>query len=107
MDSAAAREICRREGVGKVNAFKVQILWLQQVVKAKTLMLKTVKSVDNCSDLETKTCGCWYIELSWEHEWVRQEAYDKRGFTGGGSCDDLVWGNSYTQDSALRVGGST
>ena len=50
MDSAAAREICRREGVGKVKALEVQILWLQQEAKAKTLMLKTVKSVDNCVD---------------------------------------------------------
>ena len=93
-DSAAARGICRREGVVKVNALEVRILWLQQVVKAKTFMLKTVKSVDNCADLETTTWGGWYVELSQEHEWVGQEAYDKRGITDGGSCDDLVWGNS-------------
>ena len=61
---------------------------------AKTLVLKTVKSVDNCADLETKTCGGWYIEVTWEHEWVGQEAYDKRGITDGGSCDDLVLVNS-------------
>ena len=69
-------------------------MWLQQVVKTKTLMLKTVKSVDNCVDLETKTWGGWYIELTLEHEWVGQEASDKQGITDGGSCDDLVWGNS-------------
>ena len=55
MDSAAARGICRREGVGKVKSLEVRTLWLQQVIKAKTLTLKTVKSHDNCADLGTKT----------------------------------------------------
>ena len=55
MDSAAARGICRREGVGKVKSLEVSTLWLQQVIKAKTLALKTVKSHDNCADLGTKT----------------------------------------------------
>ena len=68
MDSAADRRICRREGVEKVKALEVRILWLQPVVKAKTLMLKTVKSVDNCVESETKTWGGWYIELTLEHE---------------------------------------
>ena len=36
MDSAAARGIFRREGVGKVRSLEVRTLWLQQV-KAKTL----------------------------------------------------------------------
>ena len=53
--AADEMEICRREGVGKVKALEVRTLWLQQVVEAKTLMLKTVKSVDNCADLGTKT----------------------------------------------------
>ena len=55
MDSAAARGICRREGVGKVKSLEVRALWLQQVIKAKTLTLKTVKSNDNCADFGTKT----------------------------------------------------
>ena len=71
MDRAAARGICRREGVGKVEALEVRILWLQQVIRAMTLVLKTVKSVDNCADLETKRWGGWYIEHTWEHEWFR------------------------------------
>ena len=55
MDSAAARGICRREGVGKVKSLEVRTLWLQQLVKAKTFTLKTVKSQDNCADRGTKT----------------------------------------------------
>ena len=55
MDSAAARGICRREGVRKVKSLEVRTLWLQQVVKAKTFTLKKVKSLDNCADFGTKT----------------------------------------------------
>ena len=55
MDSAAARGICRRGGVGEVKSLEVRTLWLQQVIKVKTLTLKTVKSHDNCADFGTKT----------------------------------------------------
>ena len=63
MDSAAARGICRREGVGMVEASEVRTLWLQQVIKAKTLTLKTVKSQDNCADLGTKTLAAGSLTL--------------------------------------------
>ena len=63
MDSAAARGICRREGVGKVKSLEVRTLWLQQVVKAKTLTLKTVKSQDSCADLGTKTLAAGTLSL--------------------------------------------
>ena len=63
MDSAAARGICRREGVGKVKSLEVRTLWLQQVVKAKILTLKTVKSQDNCADLGTKTLAAGTLSL--------------------------------------------
>ena len=55
MNSASARGICRRDGVGKVKVLEVRTLWLQQVIRAKTLSLKTVKSHDNCAVLGTKT----------------------------------------------------
>ena len=38
-------------------------MWLQQVVKAKILTLKTVKSQDNCADLGTKTLAVWTLSL--------------------------------------------
>ena len=59
MDRAVARGICRREGVGKVKALEVRTLWLQQVVKAKTLTLKTVESKDSCADFGAKTLAAW------------------------------------------------
>ena len=78
MDSAAARGICRREGVGKVKSLEVRTLWLQQVVKAKTLTLKTVKSQDNCADLGTKT-GCWDTQSTQKLEWSGgQECHGQR-----------------------------
>ena len=61
MDNAAARGICRRESVGKVKALEVRTLWLQQVINAKTLTLKTVKSHDKCGDLGTKTLTAWTL----------------------------------------------
>ena len=63
MDSAAARGICRRDGVGKVQALEVRTLWLEQVIKAKRLTLKTVNSHDNCPDLGTKTLTAWTLLL--------------------------------------------
>ena len=63
MDSAVARGICRREGVGKVKSLEVRTLWLQQVVKAKTLTLKTAKSQDSCADLGTKRLTAGTLSL--------------------------------------------
>ena len=63
MDSATARGICRREGVGKVKALEVRALWLQQVVKAKTVTLRTVRSLNNCGDLGTKTLADGTLSL--------------------------------------------
>ena len=55
MDCAAARGICRREGVGKVKSLEVRTLWLQQVVKAKTLTYEDT--------------GCWDTESTQKLEW--------------------------------------
>ena len=63
MDTAPASGICRCEGVGKVKSLEVRTLWLQQVVKAKTLALKTVKSQDNCADFGTKTLAAGTLSL--------------------------------------------
>ena len=63
MDSAAASGICRRESVGKVKSLEVRTLWLQLVVKARTLTLKTMKSQDNCADLGTKRLTAGTLSL--------------------------------------------
>ena len=63
MDNAAARGICRREGVGKVKVLEGERCGLQQVIKTKTLTLQTVKSHDNCVDLVTKTLTAGTLTL--------------------------------------------
>ena len=71
VDSAAARGIYRREGVGKIKSMEVRPLWLQQVVKARTLTLKTVKSQDNI--------GCWDAESTQKLERIGgQERHEQR-----------------------------
>ena len=90
MDSAAARGICRREGVGKVKSLEVRTLWLQQVVKAKTLTLKTVKSQDNCADLGTKTF-CWNIESTQKLERIGGQEYYGQRFLWSTIDYNLSW----------------
>ena len=77
MDRAAARRSWRPEGVGKVKALEVRTLWLEQLVKAKTLKLKTVKSVDNCANLKMKMWGGWYIERRSMNGLVRKRAINE------------------------------
>ena len=103
MDRAAAREICWCEGVGKVKALEVRILWLLQVIKARTLVLKTVKSVDNCADLETKRWAAGTLNLLGSMNGFGQQEFDKRGITVGGSCDDLIWGTCKLGTAALSA----
>ena len=75
MDSAAARAICRREGAGKVKSLDVRTLWLQQVVEAKTLTLKAVKSQELRWPWYEDT-GCWDTESTLKLEWIGgQERY--------------------------------
>ena len=63
MDNAAARGICRRQGIGKIKSLEMRTLWLQQMVKTKTLKLKTMKSQSNCADLGTKTLAAGTLIL--------------------------------------------
>ena len=63
MDSAAARGICRREGAWKVKSLEVRTLWLKQVVKAKTLTLRTEVAGELCWHLYEDT-GLWDTEVT-------------------------------------------
>ena len=78
MDSAAARGICRREIVGK-KALEVRTLWLQQVVKAKALTLRTVKSLNNCADLGAKTLAAGTLCLLRGLTWMRFPVQSMQG----------------------------
>ena len=64
MDSAVkARDLQTRRRRESQIVGEVRTLWLQQVVKAKTLTLKTAKSQDNCADLGTKTLTAGTLSL--------------------------------------------
>ena len=90
LESAAARGICRDEGVGKVKALEVQALWLQQVIKAKALMLNTVKSLDNCADLGMKTLAGGTLSLLRSLNGLVDKC-DAPGFPCSASCDNFFW----------------
>ena len=69
MDSAAARGILARQGVGRIRHLSCRILWLQQLVKQRGKVVPTVgepelfhlvsgvSGSDNVSDLGTKRLG--------------------------------------------------
>ena len=69
MDSAAARGILARQGVGRIRHLSCRILWLQQLVKQRGKVVPTVSEPelfhlvsgvsgsDNVSDLGTKRLG--------------------------------------------------
>ena len=53
-DSAAARGIGQRAGLGKVKALAVKTLWLQATVRDRGLQIKSVSSKANKADLRRK-----------------------------------------------------
>ena len=55
LDSAAARGICRREGVGTTRHFSTKVLWLQQLVRRGVVMVGACTSAENCADMGTKS----------------------------------------------------
>ena len=54
MDSAAARGICRREGVGAIRHLSTKVLWLQQLVKRGVIAVGSTPGSENIADLGTK-----------------------------------------------------
>ena len=53
-DSAAARGMVKRSGLGKVRHIHVQELWVQDALQEGRFELRTVLGHDNCADLLTK-----------------------------------------------------
>ena len=54
MDSAAAKSLLHRDGLGKSKHIQIQDLWLQEQVKMKWLTLSKVAGEENLADLGTK-----------------------------------------------------
>ena len=55
MDSAAARGICKREGVGRIRHLSTKVLWVQQLVKRGVLEVSAVAGLLNKADLGAKS----------------------------------------------------
>jgi len=53
-DSAAARGMVKRNGLGKVRHIHVQELWVQDALREGRFKLQCVLGYDNCADLLTK-----------------------------------------------------
>ena len=53
-DSAAARGMCNRRGVGKVRHLQTRLLWIQTALEEKEFDLVSIPTADNPADLGTK-----------------------------------------------------
>ncbi len=53
-DSSASRGIIRRTGTGTVKHIELRWLWVQEALRERRFLLKTVKTDDNPSDVGTK-----------------------------------------------------
>ena len=54
LDSAAARGMCRREGVGTIRHLSTKVLWQQQLVKRGVVTVGTCTAAEDRADLGTK-----------------------------------------------------
>ena len=58
LDSAGARGICRREGVGTIRHLSTKVLWLQQLVRRGIVMVSACTCAENRADLLNKVTSC-------------------------------------------------
>ena len=70
-DAAAAVGACKRTGVGRIRHLDTRLLWVQDKVRSKEIMLSRIPGAENPADLMTKflpgeailddlaRIGCW------------------------------------------------
>ena len=76
-DSAAAKGICSRIGLGRIRHLSTTLLWLQGYIEKKLIEIRKVLGTENSADLGTKDVGeaimrkmlgkCNYVERSGRH----------------------------------------
>ena len=71
LDSSAAIGICKRTGVGKIRHLDTRLLWMQELVRERSVEVAKIPGVENPADLMTKhlaaddisahlvRLGCW------------------------------------------------
>ena len=62
LDSSAARGILSRKGVGRLRLLSCRVLWLQDLVAEKKLMVKAVFGAVNPADIATKRLSSARVE---------------------------------------------
>ena len=62
-DSSSAKQLSTRQGVGKVKHVAGKLLWIQDAVLRKQVMLIQVPTLWNLSDLGTKPLGAKHLRL--------------------------------------------
>ena len=53
-DSAAAKSIASRKGIGKIRHLEVKYLWMQEMTRRKEVQMKKVVGSENPADILTK-----------------------------------------------------
>ena len=54
VDATASKGIASRRGVGRVRHLHTQVLWVQEAVAKRDLLILKVSGLENCADLGTK-----------------------------------------------------
>jgi hypothetical protein len=58
VDSSSAKSMMSRLGVGRVRHLETRLLWMQQLVRDGTIIVKWIPGVSNPADVLTKP-KCW------------------------------------------------
>ena len=82
VDSAAAKSVASRVGLGKMRHMEVKFLWLQQAVRDGRVTLKKVPGQQNPADILTKPLG-------------REDIANKMARVGGRVVSQRVDGDSH------------
>ena len=62
-DSSSARQLAARQGVGKIKHLSAKILWIQNLVQEKAIILSQISTVWNVADAGTKVLSSKRLRL--------------------------------------------
>ena len=62
-DSSSARQLAARQGVGKIKHLSAKILWIQNLVQEKAVILSQISTVWNVADAGTKVLSSKRLRL--------------------------------------------
>jgi len=62
-DSSSARQLAARQGVGKIKHLSAKILWIQNLVQEKAVILSQISTIWNVADAGTKVLSSKRLRL--------------------------------------------